>query len=155
MEARFMQMAIELARQGMENGIGGPFGAVVVQNGQAIGWGCNSVTSTLDPTAHAEIVAIRKACQTIGSFSLEGCELYSSCEPCPMCLTAAYWARLKVIYFAADRNDAREAGFDDEFFYQQINLPHHERKLPAYQFLAESARKLFADWKEKPDKIRY
>ena len=150
-----MLRAIEIAREGMLSGRGGPFGAVVARNGAIIGEGTNEVTSTNDPTAHAEIVAIRNACLEIGSFQLEGCSIYTSCEPCPMCLGAVYWARPARFYYAATREDAAAAGFDDEMIYEEIALPLDERRLEAQNLLREEARRVLAEWVELPDKIEY
>jgi tRNA(Arg) A34 adenosine deaminase TadA len=155
MSESFMREAIALSVRGMREGMGGPFGAVVVKDGQIIGRGSNEVTTANDPTAHAEIVAIREACRTLASFRLDGCEIYSSCEPCPMCLSAIYWARISRMYYAATRQDAAGAGFDDEFLYREIPLPVIERRLPTEQLLRESALAAFAEWRAKPDKIRY
>jgi len=150
-----MLRAIEIAREGMLSGRGGPFGAVVARNGAIIGEGTNEVTSTNDPTAHAEIVAIRNACLEIGSFQLEGCSIYTSCEPCPMCLGAVYWARPARFFYAATREDAAAAGFDDEMIYEEIALPLDERRLEAQNLLREEARRVLAEWVELPDKIEY
>ena len=155
MNERFMQNAIDLALQQIRDGRGGPFGAVIVKDGQVLSWGANAVTSANDPTAHAEIVAIREACRVLGTFQLGGCELYTSCEPCPMCLSAIYWARIDRIYFAATRQDAAAAGFDDEFLYQELPRPVGERRLPTRQLLRDQACKVFAEWQAKPDKIPY
>ena len=155
MSEQFMREAIRLSLEKMREGLGGPFGAVVVKNGEVIARGWNQVTSTLDPTAHAEIVAIRQACQRLGDFRLNGCELYTSCEPCPMCLSAIYWARFDRFYFAAARADAAEAGFDDDFLYREMALPLPGRKLPCRQLLREAARPAFAEWKAKLDKVPY
>lgn len=150
-----MQEAIRLALDKMRQGVGGPFGAVIVQDGQVVGRGWNQVTSANDPTAHAEVMAIREACRHLGSFRLEGCELYASCEPCPMCLGAIYWARLSRLYFAAARADAAEAGFDDLLIYQEIARPLAERRLPAVQLLRDQALTAFAAWKANPARIAY
>lgn len=154
-DSEMMMRAIEIARKGMLSGCGGPFGAVVARNGAIIGEGSNEVTSTNDPTAHAEIVAIRNACREIGSFQLEGCSIYTSCEPCPMCLGAVYWARPARFFYAATREDAAAAGFDDEMIYEEIALPVNERRLDAQNLLREEARRLLAEWVELPDKIEY
>ena len=153
--ARWMNEAVALARAGMRIHGGGPFGAVVVMNGQAVGRGCNQVTPTLDPTAHAEITAIRDACRALQRFDLRGCVLYTSCEPCPMCLSAIYWARLDHVYFASTRKDAAGIGFDDDFIYQQIPLDIAARSLPMQQFPTPAAADLFGEWTAKPDKIPY
>lgn len=155
MDKKFMQRAVELARNGMKNNQGGPFGCVIVKNGKIIAEGNNSVTSENDPTAHAEIVAIRKACIELGSFQLTGCELYTSCEPCPMCLGAIYWARPDRVYFAATRNDAAEAGFDDEFIYNELDLSPENRKIPMISLERELATDLFGEWVGKEDKMDY
>lgn len=153
--ARWMDEAVALARAGMRIHGGGPFGAVVVANGQAVGRGSNQVTPTLDPTAHAEIVAIRDACRALQRFDLRGCVLYTSCEPCPMCLSAIYWARLDRVYFASTRKDAAGIGFDDDFIYQQIPLDLAARSLPMQQLPSTAAADLFSEWTAKPDKIPY
>ncbi|MEY2409713.1 MAG: guanine deaminase [Verrucomicrobiota bacterium] len=150
-----MREAIRISIEQMRAGQGGPFGAVVVKEGRIIARGWNRVTTTNDPTGHAEISAIREACQAVADFRLAGCELYSSCEPCPMCLGAIYWARLDRIYFAATRQDAADAGFDDEFIYREVPLPPAERRLPTLQLLRESAIESFAEWKAKRDKVPY
>jgi guanine deaminase len=151
----FMKMAIELSLSGMESGKGGPFGCVIVKKGKVIGLGSNAVLETNDPTAHAEIVAIRNACQNLGSFQLEGCEIYTSCEPCPMCLGAIYWARPDKVYFASTKNDAAGAGFDDHFIYQELELPLESRKIPFVKMMQEEANKVFKKWKLKEDKTLY
>jgi len=151
----FMKRAIELSLQGVQNGRGGPFGAVVVQNNQIVGEGCNQVTSTNDPTAHAEIVAIRDACKRLNSFQLAGCELYTSCEPCPMCLGAIYWARPDIVYYANTRQDAALIGFDDALIYQELTLPLEDRKIPIKALGREWALEVFDLWKSKTDKTRY
>ena len=150
-----MREAIRLSIEMMRQGKGGPFGALIVRDGQVIGRGWNQVTSTNDPTAHAEIVAIREACRETGSFLLPGCELYSSCEPCPMCLSAAYWAGLRRVYFAARRSDATEAGFRDETLYEELARDHAARSLPCAELLREEALAAFQEWKTKPDKVPY
>lgn len=155
MTEAFMHEAIRLSLEMMREGRGGPFGAVVVRNDEIIGRGWNAVTSTNDPTAHAEIMAIRQACQRLGTFKLEKCELYSSCEPCPMCLAAAYWARLNWVYFAATRDDAAEAGFDDRFFHEELKRDPTERVLRVQQGFREKALFAFAEWKAKSDKTPY
>ena len=152
---QWIREAVELGRRGMQESGGGPFGAVVVCEGQIVGRGWNQVTSTLDPTAHAEVTAIRDACRTLQRFELRGCDLYTSCEPCPMCLAAIYWARLDRIFYGCTRTDAAKAGFDDEFIYQQIPLETSARALPMAQVGRETALQLFHHWAENPDKIRY
>ena len=155
MNKAFMQEAIRLAEQGMRAGAGGPFGAVVVYQGQVIGRGCNQVLSAKDPTAHAEVVAIRQACQKLGSFWLKGCELYTNCEPCPMCLSAVYWARIGRVYFATTRQDAADAGFLDNALYQEVSLPSDKRKVRLTPLLREEALPVLAEWKQKADKVGY
>lgn len=152
---QYMAEAIRLARQNITSGLGGPFGAVVVKNGEIIARGTNRVTCDNDPTAHAEVVAIREACKTLDSFQLDECEIYCSCEPCPMCLGAIYWARPARIYFAAGRNDAADAGFDDNFIYKEIGANINERKIPASQILRNEAVEVFREWKESDIKIPY
>ena len=151
----FMRRAIELSRIHMEAGEGGPFGAVVVKDGAILGEGWNRVTTTCDPTAHAEVVAIRAACNHLGTFSLKGCEIYTSCEPCPMCLAAIYWARLDRIWYANTQADAAAIQFDDEWLYREVALPIQERSLPTKELLREEALAVFRAWEAKPDKIRY
>jgi len=155
MNEPFMHEAIRLSIEKMREGRGGPFGAVIVQDGRVISRGSNAVTTANDPTAHAEIVAIRAACRKLGTFRLDGCELYASCEPCPMCLSAIYWARIGRLFFAATRQDAAAAGFDDEFLYREIPLPFDQRKLPTQQLFREQALPAFAEWRAKADKIPY
>ena len=150
-----MREAIRLSIQMMRRGKGGPFGAVVVRNGKVVGRGSNQVTSTNDPTAHAEILAIREACQRLKTFQLEDCELYTSCEPCPMCLSAIYWARLGRVFYANTRQDAARIDFDDEFIYREVALPIGKRKLKMKQLLREEALAAFAEWQQKADKILY
>ena len=152
---KFLREAIRLAEEKMEAGEGGPFGAVVVKDGEIVGRGWNRVTSANDPTAHAEVEAIRQACANLGTFSLAGCELYASCEPCPMCLSAIYWARLDALYFAASRDDAADAGFDDALLYEEVPLDWDRRKLPSEQHLHEEAQAAFRAWKDKTDKTAY
>lgn len=151
----FLQEAIRLAREGMTTGKGGPFGAIVVKNGQIVGRGSNSVTSTNDPTAHAEVVAIRDACKNLNTFQLAGCTLYASCEPCPMCLGAIYWARPERIVFGAFHSDAADAGFDDQFIYEELDKPRPQRSIPMTQVLRDEANAVFSEWKAKLDKIHY
>jgi guanine deaminase len=155
MENQFMQRAIELARSGMQSGKGGPFGCVIVKDGEIIGEGSNGVTSTNDPTAHAEVVAIRQACTNLNSFQLEGCDIYTSCEPCPMCLGAIYWARPAKVYYACTHDDAAAIEFDDKFIYEELALKPAERHIPFEQILRDKALEVFQEWKEKTDKIRY
>jgi len=155
MEIKFMRAAIRLSRQKMRGNHGGPFGAVVVRRGQVVGRGWNQVTSTNDPTAHAEVMAIRAACRRLKTFQLDDCELYASCEPCPMCLAAIYWARLRKVYYANTRRDAARINFEDDFIYREIARPVSRRKIPMQQLLRGEALKVFAEWKSKPDKICY
>jgi guanine deaminase len=154
-EPSFMRRALALAREGMDTGRGGPFGAVVVAGGRVIGEGSNLVVSALDPTAHAEVVAIRAACAALGRFELRSCEIYTSCEPCPMCLAAIYWARLDRIWFASDRAAAARAGFDDELLYREVALPPPARLLPMRRLLTEEAGAVLEAWAAKPDKVPY
>ena len=151
----FMTRAIQLSIEGVHSGRGGPFGAVIVNAGRIIAEAANQVTSTNDPTAHAEVVAIRKACEVLGSFELRNCELYTSCEPCPMCLGAIYWARLSRIYFANTAEDAAKIGFDDSFIYGELQRPYPERRIPTLQIMREEALVGFRAWAEKPDKTSY
>lgn len=151
----FMMRAIELARDGMRNGSGGPFGSVIVHGGKIVGEGCNRVTSTNDPTAHAEVVAIRDACEKLGTFDLSGAEVYASCEPCPMCLAAIYWSRAATVYIANDRHQAADAGFDDAFIYDELSLPTTERSVSIIHRPEPLAVELFEEWKAKTDKIDY
>jgi tRNA(Arg) A34 adenosine deaminase TadA len=153
-QQHFMREALALAAQSVRDG-GGPFGAVVVREGVNIGRGNNRVTPDNDPTAHAEVMAIRAACRTLDSFSLEGCELYANCEPCPMCLAAAYWARLERIYYAATRDDAAAAGFDDALIYGEICQLPEQRRLPLLRLLPEEAADAFAAWGSKADRVNY
>ena len=150
-----MRRAVELSAQHMREGAGGPFGAVIVKNGKVIAEGWNRVTSSNDPTAHAEVTAIRDACKALGTFSLEGCDIYTSCEPCPMCLSAIYWARLDRIYFANTRQDAAAIGFDDEFLYQEVPKSIEARSIPTFKLNVSEAAAVFAEWQAKPDKVRY
>ena len=154
-DEKFMRRAIELANRGMETGAGGPFGAVVVKNGEIVGEGCNQVTSTNDPTAHAEVVAIRNACQNLNDFQLEDCVIYTSCEPCPMCLGAIYWARPKQIFYAATHEDAAHAGFDDQFIYEEIEKPIEKRTIETVNLLHGEGLAVFANWTAKSDKTAY
>jgi len=151
----FMLRAIKMAAENFLSGKGGPFGAVIVRDGEIISVAGNCVTSTNDPTAHAEVVAIREACNTLGTFDLSGCEIYASCEPCPMCLGAILWARIGKLYYAADRNDASRAGFDDELFYTELSLSNEQRTLKPTQLLQKEAVKVFDKWNDKTDKIPY
>lgn len=151
----FMARAIELSVENVRTGRGGPFGSVIVRNGSVIAEGTNRVTAANDPTAHAEIVAIRAACEMLGAFELEGCEIYASCEPCPMCLGAIYWARLDRVYFAGTAADASDAGFDDSFIYREITQPQQQRRIAIVPLMREQALEAFRLWKAKPDKVSY
>ncbi len=154
-EEKFMLEAIRLSKTGSEKGEGGPFGCVIVKGDNIVGSGNNKVLATNDPTAHAEVVAIRDACKNLGAFQLEGCELYTSCEPCPMCLGAIYWARPKVIYYANTRQDAAAIGFDDSMIYEECSKPLNDRKIPMIAVEHDEAAKVFAEWKDKDDKRIY
>lgn len=149
-----MRKAIELSIENVRNG-GGPFGAVIAKEGEIIATGVNRVTSQCDPTAHAEVSAIRAACARLNTFNLSGCEIYTSCEPCPMCLGAIYWARLDKMYYANNKTDAKEIGFDDSFIYDEIELTPDRRRLPAEVLLREEAIRAFEAWMEKSDKVEY
>ena len=151
----FMRQAIELATSNVTSGRGGPFGAVIVKDGVVIAAAANVVTATNDPTGHAEITAIRKACAALGSFSLEECELYTSCEPCPMCLAATYWARCAKIYYGCTAADAAKAGFDDAFLYGEMKKPLAEREIPIEGLCSEEAWAAFAAWIESAEKVEY
>lgn len=151
----FMQRAIQLAVENVRARKGGPFAAVIVRDGQIIGEGANNVTTTNDPTAHAEINAIRDACRALNTFALKDCEIYTSCEPCPMCLAAIYWARIGAIYFGSDSNDAARAGFDDSFFYEEIKLHRDARSLPLKQILSDEAWQSFQLWIDTPERTEY
>jgi Cytosine/adenosine deaminases len=152
---KFLLEAIRVARQGMNQNSGGPFGCVIVKDGKIIASGCNMVTSMSDPTAHAEMVAIRKACLHLNSYQLSGCTLYASCEPCPMCMGAIYWSRPDRVFFAASRHDAANAGFDDAFIYEEMNVLPLNRKFPFVQISLQEASDLFKDWISKSDKMMY
>ncbi len=154
-EKKFIERAIELAMQGMQAGEGGPFGAVVVKNGEIVGEGNNKVLLLNDPTAHAEVVAIRDACKNLQTFQLEDCIIYTTCEPCPMCLGAIYWARPKKIVFSATRKDAAKIGFDDDFIYKEMCVPLEERKIPLENSFREEALKLFDFWRKLENKTMY
>lgn len=148
-------MAIDLSREGMQSGVGGPFGCVIVKDGKVVGKGSNAVSSSNDPTAHAEVVAIRDACNNLGHFQLDGCILYTSCEPCPMCLGAIYWARPAKVYYANTKVDAARIDFDDQFIYQELELPLEQRKIPFEQLMNGEAWEVFEEWKSKSDKTLY
>jgi guanine deaminase len=154
-EPLHLRRAIQLAQENILSGRGGPFAAVIVRNGEVIAEGANSVTSTNDPTAHGEVNAIRNACRALGTFSLAGCEIYSSCEPCPMCLAAIYWARLGAIYYGSNQLDAAKVGFDDAFLYEEMRKDSANRTIPCTQLLREEAWAVFAAWQELPGKIDY
>ncbi|KML15256.1 guanine deaminase [Bacillus sp. LK10] len=151
----FLQRAIDLAVEGVNSGTGGPFGAVIVKDGQIIAEGSNNVTTSNDPTAHAEVTAIRKACQTLHTYQLEDCILYTSCEPCPMCLGAIYWARPKAVYFAAEHKDAATSGFDDSFIYEEINKEYESRNIPFYQLTLQKTLAPFEAWDTYDKKKEY
>lgn len=151
----FMREAIKESEAGLRAGRGGPFGCVIVRDGKVIARGNNRVTSTNDPTAHAEVTAIREACRALGKFSLEDCDLFTSCEPCPMCLAAIYWARIPRVFYGNTRADAATIGFDDDFIYQQIPLPPERRAIDMKPLLRDEAQSAFMEWQAKPDKVRY
>jgi guanine deaminase len=151
----FMARAIELAIENVRSGRGGPFAAVVVRDDRIIAAGTNLVTSTNDPTAHAEVVAIRAACAALGSFQLDDCDLYSTCEPCPMCLGAIYWARPRRVFFGATARDAAEAGFDDAFIYEQLSVDPAQREIPFTAMMREEALACFREWRAKLDRVEY
>lgn len=151
----FLQQAIELAATNSNNGEGGPYGALIVKDNKVIAASANKVTRQLDPTAHAEILAIRQACLKVNDFKLTSCVLYTSCEPCPMCLGAIYWARLDKVYFASTRHDAAAAGFDDSFIYDQINLSPEQRTIPMLHIVLPDANRPFALWQTKANKVLY
>ena len=155
MQNPFMARAIALSIENVRNGLGGPFGCVVVRNGQIIAEGANRVTATNDPTAHAEIVAIREACRKLGSFQLDDCEIYSSCEPCPMCLGAIYWARPARLYFASTAEDAARAGFDDRFIYEQLEVEYADRSIPMTQMMRHEAEEAFRLWSASNKRVDY
>ena len=151
----FMRHAVRLSAERMREGAGGPFGAIIVKDGKVIAEGWNRVTSANDPTAHAEVSAIRAACDALGTFSLAGCDIYTSCEPCPMCLAAIYWARLDRVFFANSREDAAAIGFDDDLIYGEIPKPIESRIIPTVKLALPEAAAVFAEWRDKPDKIAY
>ena len=151
----FMREAIALSQRSIDSGKGGPFGAVVVKDGKIIGAAHNEVTSTNDPTAHAEVVAIRRACEALQSFQLDGCELYTSCEPCPMCLGAIYWARPDRVYYANTQTDAAAVGFDDQFIYDELEQPMGQRQIPMNQLLRGEAQAVFQSWVAQSNKVEY
>ena len=151
----FMEQAIALATENVTSGRGGPFGAVIVREGAVIATGANRVTELNDPTAHAEVTAIRNACAKLGTYQLQGCEIYSSCEPCPMCLAAIYWARCEAVYFGATAEDARDAGFDDAFFYAEMRRARGEREVPEVNLMRDEAQMSFEAWRVSPYKVDY
>lgn len=155
MNPDWMREAIRLSREKMAANEGGPFGAIVVRKQEIVGWGWNRVTSTNDPTAHAEVTAIRDACSRLKTFALHDCEIYCSCEPCPMCLAAIYWARISRVCFAASGVDAANAGFDDRHFYEELGLPPSQRSIPMVQGFADEARLVLKAWSQKEDRIKY
>lgn len=154
-ENRFMREAIRLSFETMRNNTGGPFGCVVVKNGEIIARGFNRVVSTCDPTAHAEVVAIREACKALNDFQLTSCEIYTSCEPCPMCMAAIYWARPDRVFYANSKTDAAAIGFDDNFIYEELALPYADRKIPMDRIMHEEALEAFKEWNSKTDKVEY
>ncbi len=154
-DKKFLERAIELSRKGMQGGEGGPFGCVVVKGDEIVGEGCNMVTSSNDPTAHAEVVAIRNACEKLGTYQLNDCEIYTSCEPCPMCLGAIYWARPQKVVYANTREEAAAIEFDDEFIYNEINAPMNDRKIPFVHHPHPQAAAVFAEWEKWEGKKKY
>lgn len=155
MEKQFIDEAAQMAIKGIHQNAGGPFGCIIVKNGKIISRGYNQVTSTNDPTAHAEMVAIRQACKSLNSFQLDDCEIYTSCEPCPMCMAAIYWARPSKVYFANTHKDAQSIGFDDQFIYQELSLPIEKRKIEMQHIESVKAKEAFQLWQQKKDKIEY
>lgn len=151
----YLRIAINLAQEGMESGAGGPFGALIVKDGQIVGRAYNQVTSTNDPTAHAEVLAIRDACKHLQHFQLDGCTIYSSCEPCPMCLGAIYWARPARLVYACTRADAAKIGFDDDFIYKELSMPAEDRQIKITQSLRAEALAVFESWQHKNDRVKY
>ncbi len=154
-DSYFMQRAIDLAEKGIDSNAGGPFGAVVVKDNKIISEGYNKVTSTNDPTAHAEIIAIKAACKKLNSFQLDDCTIYTSCEPCPMCLGAIYWARPKKVFYACNREDAAMIDFDDQFIYDELKKQIDERQIEFINIMKKEALKVFKKWEKKPNKIEY
>jgi guanine deaminase len=155
MNIEFMKEAVRLSDENMKSGKGGPFGCVIVKDGKIIARGSNLVTSSNDPTAHAEVVAIREAGNVLNAFQLTGCEIYTSCEPCPMCLGAIYWARPDKVYYANTREEAAAIGFDDDFIYKEISVPVGTRKIPFQHVNSQEAKQVFKNWKENPNRIEY
>lgn len=154
-QLEFMQQAIALATENVRSGRGGPFGAVIVREGRVIATGVNEVTASNDPTAHAEVVAIRSACKALDDFKLEGCDVYTSCEPCPMCLAALYWSRCRAIYYGNSAAEAARVGFDDSFLYDEVKKPLDQRSIPIRRMLADEAWESFAVWESSPNKVEY
>lgn len=154
-EEKYMKEAVALSEKGMNNDEGGPFGCVIVKDGKIVGRGNNKVLSTNDPTAHAKIVAIRDACKNLVTFQLEGCEIYTSCEPCPMCLGAIYWARPDIIYYSNSKEDAKQAGFDDSLIYEEMKCDLKDRKIPIVRITTDEAEEVFRKWKNKKNKRIY
>jgi tRNA(Arg) A34 adenosine deaminase TadA len=154
MNKEYMRKAIDLAIENVKNG-GGPFGAVIVKNGEIVSTGVNRVTANNDPTAHAEVSAIRAACEKLGTFMLDGCEIYSSCEPCPMCLGAIYWSHIDRLYYGCNKADAADAGFDDSFIYKELELDSSERRLKTEELLPDEAKAAFEAWRNNESKIEY
>ena len=153
-DRKFMRQAIDLSIENVRNG-GGPFGAVIVRNGELVATGVNNVVPHCDPTAHAEVSAIRKACQKVGDFKLDGCTIYTSCEPCPMCLSAIYWSGIERIFYGNTKQDAEDINFSDKFIYDELALPMTERRVPAVNIMREEALEAFRDWEDKSDKVEY
>lgn len=153
-DRKFMRQAIDLSIENVRNG-GGPFGAVIVRNGEVVATGVNNVVPHCDPTAHAEVSAIRKACQKVGNFKLDGCTIYTSCEPCPMCLSAIYWAGIERIFYGNTKQDAEDINFSDKFIYDELALPMTERRVPAVNMMRDDALEAFRDWQNKSDKVEY
>jgi len=154
-DKKYIKRAIELSQKGMDKNAGGPFGALVVKNGEVIAEGYNQVTSSNDPTAHAEVVAIREACKKLDSFQLEDCVIYTSCEPCPMCLGAIYWARAKAVYYACTKQDAAEVGFDDQFIYDEIETRIEDRNIKFINLNREEGKQVFKNWEKKEGRTDY
>ena len=153
-DRKFIRQAIDLSIENVRNG-GGPFGAVIVRNGEVVATGVNNVVPHCDPTAHAEVSAIRKACQKVGDFKLDGCTIYTSCEPCPMCLSAIYWSGIERIFYGNTKQDAEDINFSDKFIYDELALPMTERRVPAVNIMREEALEAFRDWEDKSDKVEY
>jgi tRNA(Arg) A34 adenosine deaminase TadA len=154
-EAKFMRMAIDLATENVRSGKGGPFGAVIVRNGEVIAAEANSVTSTNDPTAHAEVNAIRAACRSLETFQLDGCDVYTSCEPCPMCFAALYWSRCRAVFYGNTKIDAADAGFDDSFLYDEVTCPMDQRQIPFVRVMGDEAIESFQLWTNSTERIDY